>query len=371
MGAEVEMDGRGSNGRGGPCWPVLRPVLWLGWLLLLAGCSGPAASGSGASPSGSGAGPATAASVLLTGRIAFARAAASAPGRRQIYLERADGSDVHQIVRSDADDTDPALAPDGRRLVFTRRVDGQPDQIFVVGVDGSALRRLNPSGCPGVCGDSVEGPAWSPDGRTLAFTRTVFAGSPASPATVGLWLVAVDDGAARRLTQEPVRAVAGRLGARDGYPSWSPDGARLAFTHAVRGEVGGLDQFAVETMGIDGSDRRQVTPNDIQAGEPAWSPDGALIAFQSPPDQEGFPKNLFTIRPDGTGMHPLTADLGVHDSDHPTWSPDGARIAFSHAPDGSTTGADLYVVDRDGGRPHPITVTAVDEGTPSWAVAPG
>jgi Tol biopolymer transport system component len=361
MGEEVGMARWGGGARGGTRWSLA----CLGWLLLVA-CAGPATSGAGVSPSA----PASAvASVRLTGTIAFARPSTSDPGRRQLYLQRADGSDVRQLVRSDADDVDPALSPDGRRLAFTRRVAGQPDRIFVVGVDGSGLRQLTPSGCPGVCGDSLGGSSWSPDGRMLAFTRTILEGNPSAPVAVGLWLATVDGGVARKLTQKSARDVAGRLVARDGYASWSPDGERLAFAHVVRGQPG-LDQYAVESIRIDGTDRRQVTPNDVQAGEPAWSPDGALIAFQSPPDEEDFSKNLFTIRPDGKGMTPLTANLGTNDSDHPTWSSDGALVAFSHAPDGSASGADLYVVGRDGSRPHPIAVTPVDEGMPSWAVGP-
>jgi Tol biopolymer transport system component len=309
-------------------------------------------------------------SAAVKGQIAFANDGTSDHRHEQIYLERADGSNVRQLVHSGADDSNPVLSPDGRRLVFTRHVDSKPDRIFVVNVDGSGLKQLVPSNCPDVCGDAVEGSGWSPDGRTLAFTRAIFHGHATDPTNIELWLMTTGSGAARRLTHASVERVGGQPGAQDDFASWSPDGTRLVFTHWEHSSLGGLDQFAVDTIKPDGTDLRQVTPNDVQAGEPVWSPDGTLIAFQSPPDREGVAKNLYTIRPDGTGMNPLTNNLDGTDSNHPTWSPDGSQVAFSHVPAGSATGADLYVVNRDGSQPRPVVVTSLNENAPSWGVEP-
>lgn len=343
--------------------------------MLLAGCTSSGTSTAGSSPSSESAAASARASTTgtpapLKGQIAFAHDGTFDQKHEQIYLQRADGSNVRQLVHSGASDVDPALSPDGRRLVFTRHVDSKPDRIFVVNVDGSGLKQLVPSNCPDVCGDAVEGSGWSPDGRTLAFTRAIFHGHSTDPTNIELWLMSTDGGSARRLTRESVESVGGQPGAQDGFASWSPDGKRLVFTHWDHARLRGLDQFAVDTIKLDGTDLRQVTPNDIQAGEPVWSPDGTLIAFQSPPDPEGVAKNLYTIHPDGTGMTSLTSNLDVTDSDHPTWSPDSSQIAFSHVPPGSATGADLYVVNRDGSRAHPIAVTSLNENAPSWGVEP-
>jgi TolB protein len=343
--------------------------------LLLAGCtssgtavgssqsSGSAAASSGASPTGT--------PPSLTGQIAFAHDGRLDHKHEQIYLERADGSNVRQLVHSGASDVNPAISPDGRRLVFTRQVDSQPDRIFVVDVDGSGLEQLAVSNCPDVCGDAVEGSGWSPDGRTLAFTRAIFHGHSTAATNIELWLMNSDGSGARRLTHQSVTQAGGRPGAQDDFAGWSPDGKLLVFTHWEHASLDSLDQFAVETIKPDGTDVRQVTPSDVQAGEPVWSPDGALIAFQSPPDKEGVVKSLYTIRPDGTGMTPLTNNLlDGADSDHPTWSPDSSQVVFSHIAPGSATGADLYVVNRDGSQPHPVGVTSLDEGAPSWGVEP-
>jgi Tol biopolymer transport system component len=314
--------------------------------------------------------PATPTAEPLRGQIAFAHAGISDRGHEQIYLGRADSSGVRQLVRSRAGDTSPALSPDGRRLVFTRHLDSEPDTIFVVNVDGSGLRRLAPSGCPALCGDAVEGPGWSPDGHTLVFTRAIFARGSTKPTTIELWLMNIDTSQARRLTHESLGRAGGPPGAQDNDAGWSPDGTQVVFTHWEHGINGNPDQFAVETIKPDGTSRRQVTPNDINAGEPAWSPDGTLIAFQSPPNDVGMIKDLYTIRPDGRDISPLTANLDANDSDHPTWSPDSRQVVFSHVRPGSTTGADLYVVNRDGSQPHAVAATPLNETAPSWGVTP-
>jgi TolB protein len=313
----------------------------------------------------------SAAYSLTQGQLVFTRGGSAAGDHEQVFVERADGSGAHQLLNSDADDTDPVLSPDGRAVVFTRRVSSRPDRIFLVGADGSGLRQMRPSDCPGVCSDAVEGAAWSPDGRTLAFTRTIFRDRGTVPTSIEIWLMDLRTSSAHAVTHGSTEALGGGPGSQDNAGGWAPDGRRLLFTHQDYRARGGVDQFAVMTVNLDGTDQRQLTPNDVNAGQPAWSPDGTLIVFQSPPDDEGVTKNLYTIRLDGTGMTSLTYSLGGGShSTHPTWSPDGSLIAFSHVPAGSGTPADLYVVERDGSRPRPIAQTRTNEGAPFWGPAP-
>jgi TolB protein len=340
----------------------VRSVAFLG-ALLLCGCTGSAApAGPSSTPAPSEA-PSTA--PALTGQIAFAGAAAPDRRRTQIYLERADGSSVRQVVHSGASDTNPALSPDGRRLVFTRHVDSEPDRIYTVDTDGSGLTRVAPSNCPQVCSDAVEGSPWSPDGRMLVFTRSVLHRGSTKPSTVAVWLTNTDGSGAHALTH-PAAGTPDLPGAQDGSASWAPDGRRVLFTRSTRAVPPNPDQFAVYSIEPDGADLRQLTPNDIEAGHAVWSPDGTLIVFQSPPDHEAFPKVLFTVRADGSGMTELTENLDGNDSDDASWAPDSSRIVFSHVPPGSSRGADLYVVDVRGGPPRPIAVTDLSESAPSW-----
>lgn len=324
-------------------------------VLLLAGC----AHGSSGRPA-----PDRAA---LTGVMVFVRHDPAGDPRGQIYRQRADGAGARAVAPSATDDESPALSADGRQVAFTRRAAAEKDQIWVAGADGTGLHRLSPSGCPDVCGDAVDGPAWSPDGRSLAFTRSVFHGADPVPVRVEVWVADVASASAHRVTSGSSARVGGRLRSQDGYAGWSPDGARLLYVHEEHATPAGLSQYSVMTVAPDGTGTRAVTPNDVNGGQPVWSPDGSLIAFQSPPDDEGVTRSLYVIRPDGSGMTSLTNTLDTNDSSYPTWSPDSQLVAFAHVPQGSSGGPDLYVVGRDGSDPHPIAVTAAAESAPCWA----
>lgn len=169
----------------------------------------------------------------------------------------------------------PALSPDGRRVVYVLRTldadaDRSVDELWTVPVGGGAAHRLT-------AGPSDTAPAWSPDGSRLAFLRES-----------QVHLLAVDGGEAQRVTDLPLGA---------GAPQWSPDGTRIAFTAAVDPTDGtgplrteGID-YQADGAGLFGAVRsqlhvldvaagtcRQLTDGD-HAGQPAWSPDGATLAF--------------------------------------------------------------------------------------------
>lgn len=95
----------------------------------------------------------------------------------------------------------------------------------------------------------------SPDGKTVAFDVYAM-----------LWLIPVEGGPARRLTEE-IYEIA--------QPDWSPDGKTLAFQSYRDGN------FHVWTIGADGTGLKQLTKGAFDCREPRWSPDGRKIAFSS------------------------------------------------------------------------------------------
>ncbi|HUL85468.1 MAG TPA: hypothetical protein VLX89_08140 [Actinomycetota bacterium] len=329
---------------------ITRGVGLLGAVALLGACTG----------GGSGPTQAPTTSIAPTpGVIVFGNDPLSAGGHAQLYIESDDGSHVRRLVVSSEKDVGPSISPDGTRVMFTRIHDPRPDRIFVVNVDGSDLHQVVPTGCPGRCGDAVESDPWSPDGTRIVFTRAIYGRGPI-PIHVQLWTANADGTGARQIT-DPHHA-------QDDQASWSPDGTQIVYLHWAYGHP---DRFTIQIAAADGTGSRQLTPDGLDAADPAWSPDGALIAFQSPPDPGGAMQQLYTIRPDGSGLRSLTPELAGTATNHPSWSPDGSQLVFAHAPSGPL-GGDLFVIDRDGTGVHVLRVTGLNENGPDWgpAVAP-
>jgi len=177
----------------------------------------------------------------------------------------------------------------------------EPSGLFTIRPDGTALRSI-----PHTSGDTE--PAWSPDGRLVAVTRSD-----------GIWVRRADGSRGSQLTRRHPQGY-------DGSPSWSPDGSLVVFDRGVPRRGGGARRGLWLVAADTGRARPLlVAPNGERArewtvGAPDWSPDGRLIAF-------GFgAERLMTIRPDGTRPRRL-GSLTLRGRD-PHWSPDGRRIAF-------------------------------------------
>ena len=191
-------------------------------------------------------------------------------------------------------------------------------------------------------------PAVSPDGATVAFVHAL------EDLTPVIASIPIDGGTVTTLTD-------GRLFV-SGPPAWSPDGSRIAFAaHDGDGQ-------RLFVMNADGSDIRPITDADrFWATGGAWSPDGTRIGFTgSLFDDKGelASSDIFTVRPDGSDLANVTQTPEAKDDEAgPTWSPDGMQIAFSE-----TSGRGSVVVIRDlvDGTERTITEGHVDDG-PSWS----
>ena len=132
----------------------------------------------------------------------------------------------------------------------------------------------------------------------------------------------------------------------------SDAGGRIAFAAAPSGSF----DFDVFTVRPDGSGLRQLTngPAGHSSFNTAWSPDGRVIAFDS--DRTGVVQ-LFTMRADGSDVRQLTHDAGHNRG--PAWSPDGTRIAFDSDRTGPGTSA-VYQMRPDGSHVRRLTPLALD-----------
>jgi WD40-like Beta Propeller Repeat len=251
----------------------------------------------------------------------------------QLYAMAADGSGQHRLAISDADERNPRLSPDGRRLAFGAFADGLA-QIVVSDPDGSNRRAVTTAGNNG-------GPDWSPDGSRLAF-HSDRAGS------LDVYTMAADGTDVRRVTAEP----SSEYGA-----TWSPDGTRIAFSSDRDGTA---NIYEVRT---DGTDYVQLTRGSAGGSDPDWSPDGTRIVFDST-GADGHP-DIASMAADGTDVRLLTDSPGS--SYLPAWSPDGSMIAFATDRDGDL---EVYTMNADGTDQRDLTRSpGVKDGWfgPSWS----
>jgi Tol biopolymer transport system component/dienelactone hydrolase len=155
--------------------------------------------------------------------------------------------DLAQIAFLQADAT-------GTLRLWLQALDGGEARALDLSLE--PLVELDPSGDPG--GD--DGPQWSPDGTTLAVT-----GGHPDDGLPAIWLVDVESGESRLLTQHP---------AADRGPRWSPDGRTIAFTSFRDG------RDAIWTVDVAGGAASQWTDGLQDDRDPAWSRDGSQLAFR-------------------------------------------------------------------------------------------
>jgi len=218
----------------------------------------------------------------------------------------------------------PAWSPDGRTIAFF-----SDSKIYLMNADGSEHRQLTKTQWGG------RSLAWSPDGRKLAFFDK---GGPC-PICFKLYVVNSDGSGLRNLTGKLWAAGAGSGGGPTFDPAWSPDGQMIAFVGLV-GLTAGVGE-AIYVVRADGSGLRNLTPKPVGAyAAPAWSPDGRQLAFVS--DRDGN-SEVYVMNGNGKGQRNLTRNR-AYDAD-PAWSPNGRKIAFVTNRDGNYG---VYVMNADG-----------------------
>jgi dipeptidyl aminopeptidase/acylaminoacyl peptidase len=254
----------------------------------------------------------------------------------------------------------------------------------------------------------VSDPQMSPDGTKVAFVR-VSVDEKADQYDSAIWLARTD-------ASEPPRRLTG--GNRDNAPRWSPDGRQLAFVRSIEKD-GRAQPPQVYVMAMIGGEARSVTEIPRGAGNPAWAPDGKTIAFssQARPDEivanapsEGAgkpqdkpresdvkviteavyrangvsgwgyvdrdrPSHIWTVAVTAAGAErarPVRVTSGEFPPSNHRWSVDGSQIYFvadrRKEPYYEPHDTDLYAVARDGG--EPVRVASIDGRISAYALSP-
>ncbi len=270
-------------------------------------------------------------------RIVFVRAGS-------IWIMKPDATDATQLtVHTHAEaDGSPSLSPTGDALVYVTVKKGQ-HKIFLMNLSEMIPTALTDGG-----DDGDDEPTWSPDGKRIAFMR----GDPRDKKD--LYITGRKGGTPMMLLSgkddEPRYA---------GTPSWSPDGKTIALSSDRRlGKGATLWLVDVRTGRLKQLTRPRPGASYIRDLYPSWSPDGTRLAFASNRHASSSDRaddyDLYSIAADGSGLVRLTDDPGV--AVDPCYSPDGKRLYFSsNRGRAKSYEMELYVMPAVGGKQRRVT----------------
>jgi Tol biopolymer transport system component/DNA-binding winged helix-turn-helix (wHTH) protein len=296
-----------------------------------------------------------------------------------IYIKLIGSGPPLRLTTNPAEDASPAWSPDGRTIAFLRRWGGDRNELRLIPALKGAEQKLADIRTRTPNDLQLPSLAWSPDGRWLVVSHC-----DGDDVAEGLFLISARSGEKRRLTQPP-------QGFRGDFtPTFSPDGRTLAFSRRLGTSASEVYLLPLsEPVG----EARRLTHHDVWAANPVWTRDGKYILYVFTPISNA-PSELRMIAVSGSGesqqvplleenIHELS--LGDHlvysrktsetniwradvsgnpdtvpqlflsstrDDFMPRYSPDGKKIAFASTRTGTR---ELWVADADGLKPVQLT----------------
>jgi Tol biopolymer transport system component len=242
-------------------------------------------------------------------------------------------------------DNGPAFSPDGRMLAFTRSLGFVVNDIYVIGLSSTLTPQREPRRLTFDNRRSYS-PAWLPHGREIVFCSN-------RAGMNSLWRIEVKGGK----TPQRLESVG-----EDGfYPAIARQGHRLAYTRSWSdANIWRVELPEVHSRAIPAALKSSLFIASTRTdGDAIFSPDGKKIAFWS--ERSGFYEIWIS---DSSGLNPVQLTSLGADSGSPRWSPDGKQIAFDSNQAGHW---EVYVTNASGARPRRLTNGTVDSARPSWS----
>lgn len=320
-------------------------------------------------------------------------------GNFEIYVKTLTlGTQEQQLTKDNNQNIQPVWSPDGTKIAYYSKTKGG---ICEISAQGGESKQLTSFGSY---------PAWSRDGRYLAFqsdpvndlSASAFAAMP--PSTI--WVLDLNGGTPKQITQ-PSTLLGGH-----GAPTWSPDGKKIAFVVYDRHAA------TIYTIERDGGTPIKMTSNEIDCYDPVYAQDSSALYYcgvtrtrdyglwKQPLDKAGLPvgdakliinlgvgairqpsispdgkrlvytalslsSNLWSINIKdglplemGKGTHSNTLTRDTSRNSRPAFSPDGSKIAFNRFMPGGNL--DIWVMDKDGNNGQQLTTDPALDLLPSW-----
>lgn len=258
-------------------------------------------------------------------------------GAKEIWVMNWDGTDQRQLTNYRSISTFPSASPDGHIVAFTTWATGYPAiQMFSLD-SGRKLPFYNQRTSMNAF------VTFTPDSKRIIFSSTLAGGN------AQLYMANVDGGGLRRLTASGAIEVEPKINPKTGTELVDVSGRS------------GLPQ--IYRMTLEGTDVQRLSAGTGEATNPSWSPDGAHIAFAWTKGFEPGNYNIFLMDVASQQVTQLTANEGRNEN--PSFAPDGAHIVYA-----SKRGrqSQIWVMNADGTGKHPLTQTGSNE-KPFWVNA--
>ncbi len=254
--------------------------------------------------------------------------------RPGLYTMTPNGERLHRLTWYYINVTNPAWSPDGRQLAFLSNAGAYWD-IYLIHADGSGLTNLTNS--PGI----ESAPSWSPDGTRLTF-------SVGNHGMDDIMVMDADGSNLINLTNTEFM---------EREPIWSPNGEQIAY-YCPGWHGSSTPDICV--MKIDGNETKNLTQNESTEGRIAWSPDSQTILFDS---FRAWNRDIYTVPARGGNQTRLTTVEG--EDYNAAWSPDGNSIAYVSYPQNSQ--AELTIMNADGNNKRVVYSNPDSISDPDWS----